>query len=106
MPWLLRNIWTWALLLFTIITFSTFFITKVWQVRDDPYNLVVLSNLTNTVAGYHCGQSCWYLLGCCLLGTVRHHHGGMCLIIYIVEVSLIGLFPVFERARARQAYGI
>ncbi|KAJ3489701.1 hypothetical protein NLI96_g1934 [Meripilus lineatus] len=31
MPWLLRNIWTWALLLFTAITFSTFFITKVWQ---------------------------------------------------------------------------
>ncbi|KAK7695940.1 hypothetical protein QCA50_000579 [Cerrena zonata] len=31
MPFFLRNIWTGALLLFTVITFSTFFITKVWQ---------------------------------------------------------------------------
>ncbi|KAL4242080.1 MFS general substrate transporter [Abortiporus biennis] len=31
MPFFLRNIWTWALLLFSLITFSTFFITKVWQ---------------------------------------------------------------------------
>jgi solute carrier family 45 protein 1/2/4 len=33
MPFLLRNIWTGALLLFTVITFSTFFITTVAQVR-------------------------------------------------------------------------
>lgn len=32
MPFLLRNIWTGALLLFTILTFSTFFITTVFQV--------------------------------------------------------------------------
>ena len=31
MPLLLRDIWTAALLLFTVITFSTFFISKVWQ---------------------------------------------------------------------------
>ncbi|TCD70851.1 hypothetical protein EIP91_001542 [Steccherinum ochraceum] len=31
MPFLLRNIWTGALILFAVITFSTFFITKVWQ---------------------------------------------------------------------------
>ncbi|TFY65644.1 hypothetical protein EVG20_g5453 [Dentipellis fragilis] len=31
MPFLLRNIWTGALLLFTVVTFSTFFISKVWQ---------------------------------------------------------------------------
>ncbi|KAI0081691.1 MFS general substrate transporter [Panus rudis PR-1116 ss-1] len=31
MPFFLRNIWTGAMLLFTLITFSTFFITKVWQ---------------------------------------------------------------------------
>ncbi|THH12545.1 hypothetical protein EW146_g7599 [Bondarzewia mesenterica] len=30
-PFLLRNIWTGALLLFTLVTFSTFFITRVWQ---------------------------------------------------------------------------
>lgn len=32
MPFLLRNIWTGALLLFTILTFSTFFIKTVFQV--------------------------------------------------------------------------
>lgn len=32
MPFFLRNIWTGAMLLFAAITFSTFFITKVWQV--------------------------------------------------------------------------
>ncbi|EMD40799.1 hypothetical protein CERSUDRAFT_45210 [Gelatoporia subvermispora B] len=31
MPFFLRNIWTAALIWFTILTFSTFFITKVWQ---------------------------------------------------------------------------
>lgn len=31
MPFFLRNIWTAALVLFACITFSTFFITKVWQ---------------------------------------------------------------------------
>ncbi|THH32903.1 hypothetical protein EUX98_g1246 [Antrodiella citrinella] len=31
MPFFLRNIWTGALLLFSAITFSTFFVTKVWQ---------------------------------------------------------------------------
>lgn len=32
MPFLLRNIWTGALLLFTVLTFSTFFVTTVVQV--------------------------------------------------------------------------
>jgi solute carrier family 45 protein 1/2/4 len=32
MPFLLRNIWMGALLLFTILTFSTFFISTVAQV--------------------------------------------------------------------------
>jgi len=31
MPFLLRNIWTGALILFSILTFSTFFITTVVQ---------------------------------------------------------------------------
>jgi len=31
MPFLLRNIWTGAMLLFSLITASTFFITQVWQ---------------------------------------------------------------------------
>lgn len=32
MPFFLRNIWTGAMILFSLITFATFFITKVWQV--------------------------------------------------------------------------
>ncbi|KAI0068767.1 MFS general substrate transporter [Artomyces pyxidatus] len=31
MPFLLRNIWMGAMLLFSVITFATFFVTKVWQ---------------------------------------------------------------------------
>ncbi len=31
MPFFLRNIWTGALLLFTVLTLATFFVTKVWQ---------------------------------------------------------------------------
>ncbi|KAI0719641.1 MFS general substrate transporter [Cerioporus squamosus] len=31
MPFFLRNIWTGALLLFTVLTLGTFFVTKVWQ---------------------------------------------------------------------------
>ena len=32
MPFLLRNVWMGAMLLFSLITASTFFITQVWQV--------------------------------------------------------------------------
>ncbi|KZT74302.1 MFS general substrate transporter [Daedalea quercina L-15889] len=31
MPFFLRNIWAGAMILFALITFSTFFVTKVWQ---------------------------------------------------------------------------
>ena len=33
MPFLLRNIWTGAMLLFSLLSFSTFFISTVFQVR-------------------------------------------------------------------------
>ena len=33
MPFFLRNIWTGAMLFFSMLTFATFFVTKVWQVR-------------------------------------------------------------------------
>ena len=36
MPFLLRNIWMGAMLLFSLITASTFFITQVWQVGLHP----------------------------------------------------------------------
>ena len=35
MPFTLRNIWSGAMLLFSLLTFSTFFITTVAQVRQD-----------------------------------------------------------------------
>ena len=31
MPFFLRNIWTGALLLFTVLTLATFLVTRVWQ---------------------------------------------------------------------------
>lgn len=39
MPFLLRNIWTGALLLFSALTFSTFFITTVFQVSACPLSI-------------------------------------------------------------------
>lgn len=47
MPFFLRNIWSGAMILFAVITFSTFFITKVWQVRA-KIRRGVLASLTGT----------------------------------------------------------
>lgn len=41
MPFLLRNIWTGALLLFSILTFSTFFISTVAQVCQSVVRLLL-----------------------------------------------------------------
>ena len=41
MPFLLRNVWMGAMLLFTLITTSTFFITRVWQVG---FHLIYIPN--------------------------------------------------------------
>ena len=76
MPFFLRNIWMGAMLLFAAITISTFFITKVWQVsRRGPYN--PQRCLRTLSAGYYRRQSCRYMLGRRMLGSVRNHHGGM-----------------------------
>lgn len=41
MPFLLRNIWMGAMLLFSFVTASTFFVTKVWQVsQSEPWRLL------------------------------------------------------------------
>jgi hypothetical protein len=67
-PFLLRNIWTSALLLFGFLMFTTAFITKVWQVRsiaelrDDVM-------LTDRTPGNHYDCFCRNLLGCCVLGV-------------------------------------
>jgi solute carrier family 45 protein 1/2/4 len=41
MPFLLRNIWMGAMLLFSLLTASTFFITQVWQVGFHLICLVI-----------------------------------------------------------------
>lgn len=74
MPFLLRNIWTGALVLFTVITFSTFFITTVAQVRGCQGLSFDLG--TEVSLGNRRHQPRWHLLGCCMLGAVCHHHGG------------------------------
>lgn len=75
MPFFLRNIWTGAMLLFSLITFSTFFITKVWQVcRSTSRSGMPLSY---RCTGRHCGQPGWNLLGGSLLGAICYHNGGM-----------------------------
>jgi len=43
MPFLLRNIWMGAMLLFSIISLSTLFITKVWQVGSISYFPITLT---------------------------------------------------------------
>lgn len=42
MPFLLRNIWTGAMLLFSLLMFSTFWISKVWQVSWAIFFVVCL----------------------------------------------------------------
>ena len=72
MPFMLRNIWCGAMVLFTLITFATFFITTVIQVRHAIY---LAANTKDFVGNNRC-KSHRNLLGRRLLGTFRNHHGG------------------------------
>jgi len=74
MPFLLRNIWTGALLLFTVLTFSTFFITTVVQVCW--YRSKMFIATADFVVGDGRNQFGRDMLGCGMLGTVCYHHGG------------------------------
>lgn len=74
MPLLLRTVWMGALLLFSIITFSTFFVTTVNGVR---YVYDCLETELTCRLGYLPRQLGWCLLGGGLLGTVCDYHGGM-----------------------------
>jgi solute carrier family 45 protein 1/2/4 len=47
MPFLLRNIWMGAMLLFSLITASTFFITQVWQVGSHLIHLANTGRLSS-----------------------------------------------------------
>jgi hypothetical protein len=94
MPFLLRNIWTGALLLFSLLTFSTFFITTVAQVR-------VNSRSSTIIIDRHTGdchdQFGRYMLGSRLLGAVCDHHGGT--VGFSTIYNEIILRPGLERTR-------
>ena len=47
MPFLLRNVWMGAMLLFSLVTASTFFITQVWQVGFHLIYLAKTSQLSS-----------------------------------------------------------
>lgn len=74
MPLLLRDIWMGAMLLFSILTFSTFWIRTVPQViRLD--SMVMLVDRSRSL-GYRDDQPDWHLLGSGVLGSVYDRHGG------------------------------
>ena len=73
MPFLLRNIWTAALVLFSLLNFSTFFITTVTQVSS--FNFVWTIPLPYA-QGHDIYQSCWHILGSGNVGTFCDRHGG------------------------------
>jgi solute carrier family 45, member 1/2/4 len=76
MPVLLRTVWMGALLLFSAITFATFFVRTVNAVSA---RIRYMNEWESTsVPGYCTRELSWDLLGCCLLGAVCHHHGGEC----------------------------
>lgn len=74
MPFFLRNIWSGAMILFAVITLSTFFITKVWQVR---WSLFRTKRHFIMTAGCDCCELGRHLLGRRLLVSLRYHHGGL-----------------------------
>lgn len=73
MPFLLRNIWTGALILFTILTFSTFFISTVFQVCTLFF--ILGKHISPSLGNYFYHLS-WHLLGSRDVGPLCHHHGG------------------------------
>ena len=73
MPFLLRNIWTGALLFFSLLMFSTFFITTVLQVGG---RLSCKVKCQHPLLGDNIYHSCGYLLGSCDVGAFCNHNGG------------------------------
>lgn len=65
MPFFLRNIWTGAMLFFALLTFMTFFVTKVWQVGCTQF-LTIPMTLTTfqaiiivSLVGVCWAVACW-----------------------------------------------
>lgn len=73
MPFLLRNIWTGALVLFSVLTFATFFVSTVLQVG---LFFFLKFQILIQMVGYHSHQSRWNLLGGGDVGAIRDHYGG------------------------------
>lgn len=89
-PFLLRNIWTGALLLFTVLTFSTFFVATVVQVC---LLVGVVSFLhSNSIIGNSGHQFDWYMLGGSLLGSICDHYGGDITFFNVLQVETL-TFP-------------
>jgi solute carrier family 45 protein 1/2/4 len=76
-PFLLRNIWSGAMFLYAFLTFTTFFIETVTQVKISSSELDH-PNLRPgfLVLGDDLHQPRWHLLGSCNVGPVHDHHGG------------------------------
>lgn len=72
MPFLLRNIWTGALLWFSVLTMSTFFVKTVTQVGY----IFRMSSLLNDLSGNRVHCSSRRLLGGSDVGTICNHNGG------------------------------
>lgn len=76
MPFLLRNIWTGALLLFTFLTFMTFFVETVAQVSRKPR----IISLTLTLVPRRIGNRLYLprrdIMGSRCMGALCDHHGG------------------------------
>jgi len=77
LPVLYRTIWIGALVLFTVLTMSTFFITSTIGVSASKSWCWSFKEVDCSRLGHHYCQLGWCLLGCRLLGSVRHYYGGM-----------------------------
>lgn len=76
MPFLLRNIWTGALVFFSLLMLSTFFISTVFQVRLSLTTPNVHVFIMFRCLGNNIYQPCRYLLGSGYVGTICNHYGG------------------------------
>lgn len=76
MPFLLRNIWTGAMIWFSFLSLSTFFVKTVTQVIQ---LFAVYCSALNLVVGYCLRGSRRYFLVGGYVGAVCNHHGGMSL---------------------------
>jgi hypothetical protein len=95
MPFLLRDIWIGALLLFTLLTFSTFFVSTVPQVRRSTQTVFFFAQYN---PGNYNDWVNWDMLGSSLLGAVCYHHGGRYLVSLLCFTPAHRLFLSFSKS--------